>query len=178
MKNDNERRKAKDNVAVGELAKDAIRFAELTDHLLPCGTDLTLLVLKGHLVAEQLLEIILARLLRVSELPGKPGRLQFFQKLKLVEKVVCEREPGPSADLLCVLDTLNDVRNKLAHGLKTPKEIEGLVQSLIQCYYTKKGQKLPKGWQKDIYGHLTICLFALCQFLLKIRLHSYELEKY
>jgi len=83
---------------IGELAEDAVKFADVTDHLLDCGDNLALLTLKGHLVVEHLLGIILMRLLNIPALPAPHGRLGFYQKLKLVEAVVCVREPGPNAD--------------------------------------------------------------------------------
>jgi hypothetical protein len=54
----------------------------------PCSDDLTLLTLKGHLIAEHLLETILVRLLAIGEVP-KNLRLGFSQKLILIEAVTC-----------------------------------------------------------------------------------------
>src|ERR1043166_1385199 len=122
-----------------ELLDDAEKSHELlNDHLLSCSDDLTLLTLKGHLVIENLLDTILSRLLRIPNLPvDENAKLGFYQKLKLVESAVCNLEPGPNADIFCAITKLNSVRNKLAHNLKKPEEIEKDVKSLIDSYYAK-----------------------------------------
>jgi hypothetical protein len=110
-----------------EMTDDSMKFVEiLTQHLLPCGDDLTLLTLKGHLIVEYLLETILLRLLGIPEAPKRLGRRKssdkimpgFYEKLKLVEAAVCQSHPGPNADLLIVIENLNWMRNQLAHNLK------------------------------------------------------------
>ena len=66
---------------------------------------------------------------------------------------------------------------KPSQQYNTPKEIETSVKDLIEFYYIKEGQKLPIDWGKTLPESLRMCLFSLCHFLLKIRLHSYHLEK-
>ena len=96
----------------------------ITQHLKPCGEDLTLLTLKGHLLIENLLDTNLCRLLAVQNLPVGRGRLGFNQKLYLLKEVViqCE-EPGPNSDLFCAIDALNELRNQTAHKLKNQGEV-------------------------------------------------------
>ena len=97
MKDQNKEKRDK---AQSELVDDLLTsWDNYEGHLLPCSDDLTLLTLKGHLVIESLLEAILARRLRIPQLPDENAKLEFYQKLKLVQSVVCNCEPGPNADL-------------------------------------------------------------------------------
>lgn len=100
-----------------QLSDDALKSLDLVEYLTPCGDDLILLTLKGHLIIENLLEMNLTRLLDIDYLPeGKDNpNLEFSQKLKLVQAVVLSREPGPNADLFCAIAKLNKIRNDLAH---------------------------------------------------------------
>jgi hypothetical protein len=100
----------------GELAKE---------HLGKCGDELILITLKGHLIIENLLEMNLCRLLRIDRLPEKDdAELTFKQKLKLVQSVVEQREPGPNADLFVAIAKLNTIRNHLAHNLKNQGKLK------------------------------------------------------
>ena len=163
-----------------EMTHDALKLVELlTNELEPCANDLTLLTLKGHLIAEHLLETILIRLLAIPEIP-KPKKnsrkidLSFYQKLKLIEAVLTERTPGPNADLLMVVEELNNLRNRLAHNLKSHAEIEKDVHELICCYGSVTRRKQDPS--KQLPEQLRDCLRHLCGFLLEVRGHFYCLE--
>jgi hypothetical protein len=159
-----------------EMREDQLDTVDaLCMHLLSCGDDLTLLTLKGHLVMEDVMDKILARLLHIPHLPKDENtKLEFNQKLKLVEAVVCHTDPGPNADLFCAIAKLNSVRNKLAHNLKKPDEIVEDVKSLLNCYFAKAGKKPVYG--KVLSEDLRGCLCNLWQFLYKVRRHFHELE--
>jgi hypothetical protein len=160
-----------------EMREDQFNSVDaLLEHLLSCGDDLILLTLKGHLVIEHLLDTTLARLLRIPRLPEDgDAKLEFYQKLKLVEAVACHSEPGPNADLFCVVAKLNTVRNKLAHNLKKPDEIDADVRSLLECYFAKAGKKKPVNI-KVSSDNLRNCLIKLWSFLFNVRLHFHRLE--
>jgi len=162
---------------LGEMADDAVSLHDvMTEHLIPCGDDLTLLTLKGHLVAEGLLDMILVRLLAIPKLPQeKDARLTFYQKLELVRAVICAREPGPNADLFLAIRKLNSVRNQLAHNLKNQEKIEEDINSLIDCYYARDGKKRSRSC--PLPDLLRQCLTELCLFLYRTRYHLYVLEK-
>lgn len=98
----------------------------VNEHLLPCGDDLILITLKGHLIIEALIEMNLCRLLCIDSLPTKEGRLGFNQKLALLERVVGAMalpgeggsKPSKGAldiDVFCPIRTLNTTRNALGH---------------------------------------------------------------
>jgi len=174
LKTDSEIKKEKRFI---EMTDDLVKFVEnMTGYLSACGDDLTLLTLKGHLVAESLLETILVRVLDITELPKeKDSRLGFYQKLKLVQAVACIREPGPNADLFCAIAELNRVRNQLAHNLKNQAAIETDIKSLIAIYHKKAGGK--PDWNKTLPTLLRTCLCQLCAFLFQVRKHFYDLEE-
>jgi hypothetical protein len=158
-----------------QLSDDALKFADLANQLALCSNDLILLTLKGHLVIENLLKMNLVRLLAVESLPNKQGRLNFKQKLKLVEAVVCTREPGPNADLFCAIDKLNDIRNQLAHNLKNQGQIVNDVKTFINEYHAKAGMRLSS--DKSLSLRLKGCILKLCEFLHRVRVHFYKLEQ-
>ena len=122
-----------------QLNDDSEKLSDLLEqHLKPCGNDLMLLTIKGHLIIESLLELNLCRLLAIEELPKKYGRLDFNQKLQLVQTVIKKHKPGPNSpnsDLCSAIDKLNYVRNQLAHNLKNPTEIEKDVKDFIKEYW-------------------------------------------
>ena len=167
-----------DLTRLAELSDDAVAFATaMADHLLTCGEDLILLTLKGHLVAEHLLDTIIVRALNIPELPSySAAKLTFFQKMKIVEAIECGREPGPNADLLRTVAKLNDIRNKLMHNLKRPSEIEALVQSVIDSYRSIKSIKGRKQ-DKPKCEQFRDCLCHICVFLYDIRVHSFKLRQ-
>lgn len=178
MKNRNEKQILAEK-RFDEMTSDALKFVEMfTQDLAQCPDDLTLLTLKGHLVAEHLLETIIARLFGISEMPkNKSGRKVapgFYCKLKLVEAAVTAKTPGPNADLLIVVEKLNDVRNQLAHNLKNQPEIEKDIRSLINCYHSTTHKKQHPN--KRLPGLLRDCLCHLCGFLFGVRKHFYDLE--
>ena len=160
-----------------QLTDDILNSPGLVEkHLKPCGDDLILLTLKGHLLIENLLEINLCRLLAISSLPEKDNaKLEFHQKLKLLEAVVIAHEPNPNADLFCAIAKFNKIRNDLAHKLMTQDEIETAVNSIIQSYQSKVDKKINLGQTPAL--QLKNCIRKLCLFLCKVRIHFYKLER-
>lgn len=156
-----------------QLVSDSLRALDLYEqHLQPCKSDFILLILKGHLIIEHLLEINLVRLLSIEHLP-EGGDLEFSQKLKLVQAVVMASKVGPNADLFCVIAKLNQVRNKLAHNLLSEEQIKIQVQTLIQSYQGKTDKKLDS---ESLEKQLKNCMLRLISFLLKVRKHFIKLE--
>jgi hypothetical protein len=157
------------------FSDDASKYHDLVKlHLQPCGDDLILLTLKGHLVIENLLEMNVLRLLAIDRLSTRSGKLGFNQKLQLVLAVVEQREPGPNADLFCAIDHLNQLRNQLAHNLKDQVQIESLVKEFVRNFHKLASTKLIS--QKSLATQLKSCILQLCMFVYKVRCHFYKLE--
>jgi hypothetical protein len=162
-----------------QLADDVLKLADLINqYLRPCGDDLILLTLKGHLIIENLLETNLCRLLEIDHLPKEKEdnypELQFIHKLKLLQAATIQSKPGPNSDLFKAVAKLNKIRNNLAHNLKNPSEIEAEIKSLIACYQSKADQKLNQN--KSIAEQLRECTYKLCGFLYEIRRHFFKLK--
>jgi hypothetical protein len=132
------------------LLADRLKPSELVkQHLNPCGTDLILLSIKGHLIIERLLGMNLCRLLDIEDTP-----LGFAQKLRLLRKVVEEREPGPDADVFLAIEALNYLRNQLAHDLKNQDQIESVVKSFIEkCRKGGYVKSIPDGATSEQLKH-------------------------
>ena len=153
------------------LLADRLKPSELVkQHLNPCGTDLILLSIKGHLIIERLLGMNLCRLLDIEDTP-----LGFAQKLRLLRKVVEEREPGPDADVFLAIEALNYLRNQLAHDLKNQDQIESVVKSFIEkCRKGGYVKSIPDGATSEQLKH---CIGGLCKFLEMVRVHLFKLKR-
>jgi hypothetical protein len=159
-----------------QLGDAALKYADLLNHLKPCGNDLVLLTLKGHLIIEHLLEMNLTHLLSVDCLPeGKDNpELEFSQKLKLVQAATLAREVGPNADLFCVITKLNKIRNMLAHNLLADEEIKREIKKVIESYQAKTDSKLDSD---ELPQQFRNCILKLAHFLLKVRVHFDKLSQ-
>jgi hypothetical protein len=170
-------------IARGEKAiAIALKFAQdldehrdlVTKHLQPCGSDLILISIKGHLLVEHLLEVNLCRILGIDCIPTRKGSLGFNHKLQLLRAVVEHREPKPNADLFLAIDSLNMARNQLAHNLKLSQEIEKVLNSFIDEYHLQAGTKRTP--TNSLADELKSCILNLCTFLTEVRRHLAKLE--
>jgi hypothetical protein len=89
--------------------------ARLKRHM-PRSRDLTLIVLKGHLLLEESIDHLLAALLRNSA-ALHPARLSVFARLCLVRALL-----PLSEEMMKAAEGLNTLRNKLAHHLEHPDD--------------------------------------------------------
>jgi hypothetical protein len=159
-----------------QLSDDIEKYFELLfQHLKPCGDDLILLTITGHLIIENWLEINLTRLLAIENLPSGKGRLGFSHKLNLVQAVVISREPGPNADVFCAIAEFNDLRNKVAHRLRSQEEIENDVKSFIKNNHKIFDKKLSQNWTTA--KQLRIYINKLCKFLFDVRVYFHKLDQ-
>lgn len=97
----------------------------MTQHL-GVTDDPTLLILKGHLLVEERLRDVLARICRShEEVPA--ARLSFHQVLWLCRAVV-GREEDPAWGFVT---RLNEVRNRMAHRLE-PGNLDELLGAVVE----------------------------------------------
>lgn len=93
---------------------------------MPQSSDLTLVVLKGHLLLEeQLAAIIKAAVPDPSQLP----KLGFAARLKLV-RALC---PFKYEECYEIIEAVNQLRNALSHELEPP-ELPSLVRNIVKPY--------------------------------------------
>jgi hypothetical protein len=97
--------------------------ARLKRHM-PRSRDLTLIVLKGHLLLEESIDHLLAALLRNSA-ALHPARLSVFARLCLVRALL-----PLSEEMMKAAEGLNTLRNKLAHHLEHP-QVERLTNDFL-----------------------------------------------
>ena len=113
---------------------------------LPPASDMTLLILKGHLLIEELLRQLLDQAL-VKPGALKDARLETHQCICLAEALFSDRLP---AWLWEALKKLNGARNKLAHTLE-PVGFEQKVND-FQAYVEQHRNKAP-GLRSVMNGH-------------------------
>jgi hypothetical protein len=95
-------------------------------HHLENTDDATLLILRAHLLVEERLREILARISRSrDELPG--ARLSFYQVLMLCRAVV-GRHDEPAWGFVA---RLNEARNRMAHHLD-PGDLDELLGTVVE----------------------------------------------
>jgi hypothetical protein len=86
---------------------------------LPKGRDVTLIILRGHLLVEEELNELLELLVHNPQHLQK-ARLSFAQRVRLVHALYPAR--GASEPLMVAIEKLNSLRNSLAHQLE-PKDL-------------------------------------------------------
>lgn len=101
------------------LEERATHWRDLADKNFSGISELSLIVLKGHLLLEQLLTALISHYAR-SSADLSEARLQFTQKVALVKAFVVF--PFPS-EFWGLLKVLNQLRNDFAHELQ-PKKLE------------------------------------------------------
>jgi hypothetical protein len=108
------------------------------------SNDLTLVVLKGHLLLEQSINRLLAVLLRFPE-AIEGANLRFHQKVCLIRALSPTQLPvmPGAADVLDVVEKLNTLRNRLAHHLDHP-EIEARAKEILSLCEVPKDLMVKK----------------------------------
>lgn len=113
---------------------------------LPSATDMTLLLLKGHLLVEELLrQLVDNALVKPSAL--KDARLETYQCICLAEALFHGRAPSWLWD---ALRKLNGIRNKLAHNVE-PIGLDDKIAD-FQSYVEQHRNKAP-GLRSVTTGH-------------------------
>ena len=118
--------------------------------------DITVVILKGHLIIEAELIDICGRLLNnPAALEGENMRFAF--RLKLVRALVVD--DGIPDAWWRAIEELNAIRNKLAHHLE-PKDLETSLAQFVQRF----NNMIPSQENKDkpMREQLITCLLYLC----------------
>jgi hypothetical protein len=149
------------------VAKDYNRCAKL---LKSCGSDLTLLALKGHLLIEEQLFFALTDKIGHQVLL-ESARLSFRQKVKMV-KTLIEQHPSKSfwKKPFDCLENLNELRNDLAHTAEVTgieRKVDAFVDKMSRL---KQKQSVQKGRGEDFKEALINLYF----FTSSIRMIKYQ----
>lgn len=120
------------------------RFKRFDTHL-PSSDDPTLVFLKGHLLAEEILENLIKSRCRFPEaLDGI--EIVFFLKAKLALALIGNSHPNGlllTDNVWALLEALNSLRNELGHALE-PKTLESKIQKFLSCAPIFKRKKVSK----------------------------------
>lgn len=105
------------------------RYVFRYDKHMPDTGDLSLIVLKGHLLIEEMLIDIRNKLLPHAEYLDSVN-VRFYQLLSVVSSAIESKHDHKSWDLII---EFNRLRNKLIHNLEPPK-LESLLNQLFNVY--------------------------------------------
>ncbi|EJK99924.1 hypothetical protein [Pseudomonas chlororaphis] len=141
------------------------RFKRFDAHL-PSLDDPTLIVLKGHLLAEEILENLIRAKCRLPEaLDGI--EIGFFLKTKLARALIGNSHPNGlilPESVWGMLDALNSLRNELAHALE-PKKLEAKIQRFLSfAPKSNKGNKSKQESNAALYSAIASTLSYLACF--------------
>jgi hypothetical protein len=128
-------------------------------HLPLESTDRILVVLKGHLLVEELLrEYVSKQFHNPSELVD--ARLTFYQCLCLARAADTD---ASHEKLWLVVERLNTLRNKLAHSLE-PKDLEATIRGFVEMQ-SNFDPIAPYVDSEKKFGALAVCMLDICMSL-------------
>ena len=134
-------------------------FKRFFKHIAIDETDRVLVVLKGHLLVEELLrEYIKARVTNHKYLDD--ARLTFHQCLCIARSLSNNND---NSKLWKSIKLLNTLRNKLAHSLE-PNDIDNKIDEFVN-YLTMDDIKGDYMDDDKRYGVLSTCLLTVCSSL-------------
>lgn len=105
------------------------RYILRWDDFMPDTEDLSLIVLKGHLLVEEMLTELLEHILPFPQ-HIEALNLRFSHKVSIV-RAACKHEENNKAWNL--INTLNKTRNELIHNLEPPK-LEKVLKNLFSIH--------------------------------------------
>lgn len=130
---------------------------------LPAGEDLVLLVLKGHLVVEQLLnhyiDVVSPNPKPILEL----SRLGFSMRVRIAQSLY-HHDDDIDKILWTPIRQLNQLRNSIAHELE-PKTLEQQVDALIKGYDQPGAWRPPEFVKGSRIAKLRFAIAGVHQFL-------------
>jgi hypothetical protein len=122
------------------------------------SNDLTLVVLKGHLLLEEIVNRLLSALVREPK-AIEGANLRFRQKLCMIRALLPEAR---GAGLYDAAEKLNTLRNKLAHHLDYP-EIEAQVRDFLSLCEEPEDPEEPDNRDKlPLIRRLRVAIAFVC----------------
>ena len=125
-------------------------------HLPLQSTDRVLVVLKGHLLIEELLREYVNHHVRNPE-SLQDARLTFHQALCLARAFAPEES---KEKLWNSVDKLNSLRNKIAHSLE-PKDLEAKLKEFVE-FLSNADPDVSHLDPDRTFGILSSCILAIC----------------
>ncbi len=146
---------------MNEKEKKAKYFNKLKAHL-PIAKDPTAVIVRGHLLVEELLEEFISIHLR-EPTAIKDARLTFHQKFRLVQGLIGSKSDNP---MWKSVEQLNKLRNQISHNLPNKEQISK-INNALKVFFKDEFDEIPD----DIYSKskaLRIWINCLCA-----ELHGY-----
>ena len=147
---------------------DAHAFPDMFSHLdqylthMPQSDDLTLVVLKGHLLLEEKLERIITRYLPNPQ-HLDAARLSFFSRLSLARAMCWSHH---SSDMWPIIEALNTLRNDLAHNLESDKLEQRIARFETLLYESVEHPELDDRFKAETQtGRVRLAVAYLLGFL-------------
>ncbi len=130
-------------------------FADRFRRHLPRSNNLTLIVLKGHLLVEELVNRF------VTVLPPSPDALPSdltcYQRIRLLRALL---QQSPFDDILGRIEKLNALRNKFGHNLE-PVQIESQIEAFVRLF-EEPGTLIPEQQRAPMARRLKSSISFLC----------------
>ncbi len=145
-----------------KLGSGAEVFQMFEKHM-PPSRDITLIILKGHLLVEQVLADILD-----SELPHSKAiydaRISFSNRLAIVKSIYGTDNTFPYG----VIENLNSLRNQLVHSLE-PKDMQTKLDDFINKVKQSNVSMLSKYSQLEFSERLKLAIISLYAYICGIK---------
>ena len=129
-------------------------YAKFVDEL-QVVDDLAQIVLKGHLVLEEIMSEAIETFVHHGE-KIQDARLQFSQKVKICRSMSLNEQDNPMWDLLQAINTL---RNQMSHSLDRGKR-ERKVDSLVN-HFDREFPELKDNVYDGMSKEASICLMSI-----------------
>ncbi len=144
-------------VDVDALVKEHLsNWRELSKKYFPDSPDLTLVVLKGHLIIEQQITALICHYCPSPHYIAE-ARLSLSQKVSLARALLVIPVP---AQLWDVLRVINSLRNDLAHNLEPPK-LERHVASARAIAQQIADEKALSSQRQDLDGDVGVLRYLV-----------------
>jgi hypothetical protein len=145
-----------------ELVDNLTRFMKL----IPKGGDKTLVVLKSHLLIEELLtELLKKKLIKSNPLDIDVSRMLFAQKLNYCWALTQE---DINIEVWGFLKELNAIRNKMAHAVE-PKGIDEKINSFYEQVINCEHYVMPKERDSKLEFSVAWLYIVLNQYLHNVK---------
>ena len=131
------------SIGFHEMERETLKYYKHLLAHLPIVKDPTLVILRGHLLLEELLDEVLKAWLKDPSVLSDT-RLTFHQKMKLSKGIISGGRDGFTWK---PVDLLNQLRNRISHRL-SPHDLELKIDEFLKCVYPEDYRDIPS----DIYS--------------------------
>ncbi len=138
---------------IEDLYKDK-SFQRFSKHFPKTG-DITLIVLKGHLLIEEEINDLLFQFMK-NKKHIKKARMTSYQKICLVESLLLKG--NTKGTCFEIVEKINTLRNDIAHKLE-PKELEARIVKILYVMFPNDKLELEK--TDKMIKYLEICIASL-----------------